>query len=48
VRTGQFLETRHAPHNALLLAALHALGVDDATFGDPAVCPGPLPGFLVS
>jgi hypothetical protein len=47
VRTGQFLETRHAPHDALLLAALHAMGVDDATFGDPAVCPGPLPGFLV-
>ena len=47
VRTGQFLETNHAPHNALLLAALRAFGVNDATFGDPAVCPGPLPGFLV-
>lgn len=46
VRTGQFLETNHAPHNALLLAALRAFGVDDATFGDPSVCPGPLPGFL--
>ncbi len=46
VRTGRFLETNHAPHNALLLAVLRAFGVQDATFGDPAVCPGPLPGFL--
>ncbi|MEW5741357.1 MAG: hypothetical protein AB1938_20715 [Myxococcota bacterium] len=46
VRTGQFLETQHAPHNTLLLAALHAMGVWDETFGDPTVCPGPLPGFL--
>jgi len=46
VRTDQFLETAHAPHNALLLAALHAFGVMDASFGDASVCPGPLPGLL--
>ena len=46
VRTGQLLETNHAPHNALLLGVMRALGLPDESFGDPAFCPGVLGGML--
>lgn len=46
VKTNQFLDANHAPHNGLLLAALRAFGVMDATFGNPDFCPGVMPGIL--
>jgi hypothetical protein len=33
------------PHNDLLVSLLHAMGIPDATFGDPAFCRGPLAGL---
>lgn len=47
IRTGQYLEFEHEPHNNLLLALLHAFGFDDASFGHPDFCTRPLPGLLV-
>lgn len=45
--TGRFLEYEDQPHNNLLLALCHAMGLrSHATFGDPAHCTGVLPGLL--
>jgi hypothetical protein len=44
-QTGRYLQFDHAPHNDLLVSILHAFGVDDASFGDPDFCNGPLPGL---
>ncbi|MCX4240225.1 DUF1552 domain-containing protein [Paraliomyxa miuraensis] len=44
-RTGRYLAYDHQPHNNLLLSLVHAFGIDQATFGDPAFCTGPLPGL---
>ena len=41
--TGQHVQYDGMSHNNLLLNFLEAMGVQDATFGDPAYCDGPLP-----
>ena len=46
LRTGRFLEYQGTPHNNLLLAILHLMGVEDESFGDPRFCEGPLRGLL--
>jgi hypothetical protein len=46
-RTGRFLDFqargRSQPHNNLLVSLASAMGLPDATFGDPEHCTGPLP-----
>ncbi len=46
-KTGRFLDLTDPngdpTHNQLLLSICHAMGVDVATFGNPAYCKGPLP-----
>jgi hypothetical protein len=45
--TGRFLAFKDRPHNDLLLSVCHAMGLDDVqSFGIPALCTGPLPGFF--
>ncbi len=44
-RTGRFLTYDQGSHADLLLALLHAMGVEDATFGDAQFCKGPLTGM---
>ena len=34
------------PHNNLLLSLIHAMGLDDSSFGNPDWCTGPLAGLL--
>jgi hypothetical protein len=46
LKTGRYLQFDHASHNDLLVSILNAFGVPDKTWGDPAVCTGPLPGLL--
>lgn len=46
LRTGRHLIYDHRPHNDLLLSILHVLGVEAATFGEPDLCTGPLPGLV--
>lgn len=46
VRTNQFIDTNHASHSGLLLAALRAFGVAEVTFGNPDFCPGVMAGIL--
>jgi hypothetical protein len=44
-KTGQVASFPKQPHNRLLLTLCHAMGVDDASFGDPDYCrAGPLTG----
>jgi uncharacterized protein DUF1552 len=47
--TGRFLQYGGAAaghvHNDLLVSLCHAMGVEIATFGNPAYCHGPLPGL---
>lgn len=46
LRTGRVLEYGGRAHNDLFVSLCHALGFSDVkTFGDPAVCAGPLPGL---
>jgi hypothetical protein len=43
VLTGnRYLSFADRPHNDLLLTLCHAMGVEDATFGDPSITTGPL------
>ena len=45
--TGRFLRfDGDVPHNNLLLSLLHAMGQDDASFGNPDWCTGPLTGLV--
>lgn len=45
--TGRFLRyPEGTPHNNLLLSLLHTLGIEDASFGNPEWCTGPLDGFV--
>jgi hypothetical protein len=48
LKTGRFLRygPPAPPHNDLLISICHAMGVNVATFGNPAYCHGPLPGLL--
>jgi Protein of unknown function (DUF1552) len=47
IETGRYLAYDNAPpHNNLLLAALHAMGVPAGSFGDPEICTGPLANLL--
>ncbi len=46
LRTGRYLQYTGASHNDLLVSILHAMGIRENTFGDPAYCKGPLPGLL--
>ncbi len=45
-RTGRFLTFDHQSHNNLLVSVLNAMGIQDSSFGDPALCTGPLPGLV--
>ncbi|MDX2018871.1 MAG: DUF1552 domain-containing protein [Deltaproteobacteria bacterium] len=47
VATGRFLKIQNRSHNDLLLTCMAAVGAPAATFGDPSLCTGPLPGVLV-
>jgi hypothetical protein len=43
LQPGQWLQYDQEPHNRLLLSMMRTFGVDDPTFGDPALCgAGPL------
>ena len=45
--TGKFIEyAGERYHNDLLLTLLHAMGIDQTTFGDPNFCTGPLTELL--
>ena len=44
-RTGRVLTYDKGSHADLLLALLHAMGVEDATFGEAQFCSGPLTGM---
>jgi hypothetical protein len=49
-RSGRFVDymaggAAGQPHNNLLLSLANAMGIKDATFGDPQHCTGPLPGL---
>ncbi len=39
---GRYIESDDEPHNNMLLSLCHAMGVPDATFGDPTYCTGVL------
>lgn len=43
LETGRFVSYPDRSHNDLLLSVCHLMGLDDATFGDPSLCTGPLP-----
>lgn len=46
LRTGRLLEFGGVPHNDLYVSLCHAMGLTDVTtFGNPAVCRGPLSGL---
>ena len=47
VQTGRYLQRKGESHNDLMLSILHAMGIEDQTFGNPAYCKGPLAGVLV-
>jgi len=45
--TGRYLRYEgDVPHNNLLLSIIHAMGVDDGSFGNPQWCTGPLAGLV--
>ena len=44
-RMGRYLRYDHASHVNMLLSFLHAMDIDDQTFGDPEFCEGPLSGL---
>jgi len=46
-QTGRFVkQAKNVAHNDLLLALLHAFGIEKPTFGNPAYCKGPLAGLM--
>ena len=45
LKTGRYLTFEDKSHNDLLVSVLNAMGIEDTTFGDPALCTGPLPGL---
>lgn len=45
LKTGRYLKFENKSHNDLLVSVLNAMGIDESTFGDPALCSGPLPGL---
>lgn len=44
-RTGRYLQYNSVSHVNMLLSFLHAVGVEDTTFGAPEFCEGPLTGL---
>ncbi len=46
LKQGQHLHYGDRPHSDLLLTLLHAMGIEAATFGDPAFVTGPLTELL--
>jgi hypothetical protein len=44
-QTGRYLQYDGDSHCDLLLSLVHAMGYEDASFGDPNYCSGPLPGL---
>jgi hypothetical protein len=44
-RTGRHVRLNAEPHNKLLVTLLHAMGVPQESFGDPAFGSGPLTGI---
>jgi len=44
-KTGRFLKYNKAPHNNLFVSIAQAMGVQTNTFGNAAVCTGPLAGL---
>lgn len=45
-RMGRYVQYEDKSHNDLLVSICHAMGLEDVTtFGDPALCSGPLPGL---
>ena len=40
-RTGRVVRYENEPHGNLYTAILHALGIEDPSFGDPEFCTGP-------
>lgn len=46
LRTGRWLKYDAVPHNNLLLSVLHAMGLEDESFGDSRFCTGPLTGLM--
>jgi hypothetical protein len=45
LNAGHFLQLGGEPHQKLLVSLCHAMGLDNATFGDPAHGTGPLSGL---
>ncbi len=45
---GRFLQFDKAPHNNLFVSLAQAMGLQTETFGNPAVCTGPLTGLRAS
>jgi hypothetical protein len=41
-QTGQHVAYEGASHNDLLITLMHAMGLEEDVFGDPAFCNGPL------
>lgn len=44
-RMGRYLQYSNASHVNMLLSFLHAMGIEDQTFGAPEFCEGPLSGL---
>jgi hypothetical protein len=44
-RTGRWIQAGGASHNDVLVSLCNAMGVATSSFGDPAVCNGPLPNL---
>lgn len=44
-RMGRYLRYEGVSHVNMLLSFLHAMGIEDETFGDPQFCEGPLAGL---
>jgi hypothetical protein len=45
IAPGRYLDFGGAAHNHLLVSLCHAMGLDNDSFGDPALGTGPLPGL---
>lgn len=44
-KTGRYVTFENKYHNDLLVSVLHAMGVEESTFGRAELCTGPLPGL---
>ena len=44
-KTGRYVTFENKYHNDLLVSVMNAMGVEEATFGRPELCTGPLPGL---